>query len=76
MQKNNSQEDALTNALKPLKSYFWYAALFSASVNLLMLTPVIYMLQVYSRVVSSGSMSTLVTLTLLKSHSIGAAYRT
>lgn len=65
MQKNNSQEDALTNALKPLKSYFWYAALFSASVNLLMLTPVIYMLQVYSRVVSSGSMSTLAMITLL-----------
>ena len=38
---------------------------FSASINVLMLTPIIYMLQVYDRVVSSGSMSTLTMLTLL-----------
>ena len=48
-----------------MKSYFIYAGLFSAAVNLLMLVPVIYMLQVYDRVVSSGSYSTLAMLTLL-----------
>jgi ATP-binding cassette subfamily C protein EexD len=48
-----------------VKSYFIYAGLFSAAVNLLMLVPVIYMLQVYDRVVSSGSYSTLAMLTLL-----------
>ncbi|MCH9855249.1 MAG: type I secretion system permease/ATPase [Gammaproteobacteria bacterium] len=42
-----------------------YAGFFSAAVNLLMLVPVIYMLQVYDRVVSSGSYSTLAMLTLL-----------
>ena len=46
-----------------VKSYFIYAGLFSAAVNLLMLVPVIYMLQVYDRVVSSGSYSTLAMLT-------------
>ena len=65
-QNNNSQQrDELTLALSQLKSYFFYALVFSASVNILMLTPIIYMLQVYDRVVSSGSMSTLTMLTLL-----------
>lgn len=55
----------LEAALKDVKSYFLYAALFSAAVNTLMLVPVIYMLQVYDRVMSSGSLSTLTMLTLL-----------
>ena len=55
----------LTAAFNDVKSYFIYAGLFSAAVNLLMLVPVIYMLQVYDRVVSSGSYSTLAMLTLL-----------
>lgn len=55
----------LEAALKDVKSYFLYAALFSAAVNTLMLVPVIYMLQVYDRVMSSGSLSTLGMLTLL-----------
>jgi ATP-binding cassette subfamily C protein EexD len=65
MQANNREEDSLVISLKSLKGYFWYATLFSASINVLMLTPIIYMLQVYDRVVSSGSMSTLTMLTLL-----------
>ena len=52
-------------AFTDVKRYFIYAGLFSAAVNLLMLVPVIYMLQVYDRVVSSGSYSTLAMLTLL-----------
>ena len=55
----------LAEAFTDVKRYFIYAALFSAAVNLLMLVPVIYMLQVYDRVVSSGSYSTLAMLTLL-----------
>lgn len=55
----------LEAALKDVKSYFVSAALFSAAINTLMLVPVIYMLQVYDRVMSSGSLSTLAMLTLL-----------
>ena len=55
----------LMAAFQDVKHYFIYAGLFSAAVNLLMLVPVIYMLQVYDRVVSSGSYSTLAMLTLL-----------
>lgn len=55
----------LNDAFEDAKRYFLLAALFSAAVNFLMLTPVIYMLQVYDRVISSGSYSTLAMLTLL-----------
>lgn len=55
----------LNAAFWDIKSYFIYAGLFSAAVNILMLVPIIYMLQVYNRVVSSGSMSTLAGLTVL-----------
>ena len=55
----------LSAALKDVKSYFILAGVFSAAINILMLVPVIYMLQVYDRVMSSGSLSTLTMLTLL-----------
>ncbi len=55
----------LSAALKDVKSYFVLAGVFSAAINILMLVPVIYMLQVYDRVMSSGSLSTLAMLTLL-----------
>lgn len=66
--KNNQKQGKypeLLDALKSVKSYFIYAGLFSAAVNLLMLVPVFYMLQVYDRVMSSGSIPTLTMLTLL-----------
>ena len=63
--QNLDQKDKLALALRQVKSYFFYALAFSASVNILMITPIIYMIQVYDRVVSSGSMSTLSMLTLL-----------
>ena len=65
MAQNKTEENVLNDAFRSIKGYFFYAVLFSASVNILMLTPVIYMLQVFDRVVSSGSMSTLMMLTLL-----------
>jgi len=43
----------------------WSVALFSAAVNALMLTGPIYMLQVYDRVLGSGSQETLLGLTVL-----------
>ena len=55
----------LRTALKDCKQYFITAGIFSAAVNILMLTPIIYMLTVYDRVVASGSLSTLTMLTLL-----------
>ena len=61
----SNQEDKLMLALRQIRGYFFYAVVFSASINILMLTPIIYMLQVYDRVVSSGSMSTLGMLTIL-----------
>ncbi len=63
-QKDIEYEE-LRNALKYCKQYFIYAGVFSAAVNILMLTPIIYMLAVYDRVVPSASLSTLLMLTLL-----------
>ena len=65
MTQNKNEENILNDAFRSIKGYFLYAVLFSASVNILMLTPIIYMLQVFDRVVSSGSMSTLMMLTLV-----------
>lgn len=57
--------EELANAFTSVRRYFVYAGVFSAAVNLLMLAPIIYMLQVYDRVIGSGSMSTLAVLTIL-----------
>lgn len=65
MASNNGTKRELELALRACKRYFIYAGVFSAAVNILMLTPIIYMLSVYDRVVSSGSLSTLSMLTLL-----------
>ena len=51
-------------AVRRCYPYFLPAALFSAGVNILYLASPLYMLQVYDRVVSSGSVPTLVMLTL------------
>jgi ATP-binding cassette subfamily C protein EexD len=61
----NSVSQDLADALKAVKQHFIYAGLFSAAVNLLQLVPIIYMMQVYDRVIASNSMSTLGMLTLL-----------
>ncbi|RYG28506.1 MAG: ATP-binding cassette domain-containing protein, partial [Burkholderiales bacterium] len=46
------------------RGYFLAAGLFALSINLLYLAGPLYMLQVYDRVVSSGSVTTLVMLTI------------
>ena len=69
MAPNDNQQlnktDIVKNALVQIKEYFLYACLFSAAINVLMMTPIIYMLQVYDRVMSSSSLSTLWMLTLI-----------
>lgn len=55
----------LEKALLLCKGAFFSAAWFSVIINLLMITPAIYMLQVYDRVVSTGNKSTLLMLTLI-----------
>lgn len=69
----NSRFPELAACLKDIKSYFIYAGFFSAAINILMLVPVMYMLQVYDRVVSSGSVSTLAMLTILMVALLAAA---
>ncbi|QPM90505.1 type I secretion system permease/ATPase [Pseudooceanicola algae] len=55
----------LRDARRLGRGLFWAAGLFSCFVNLLMLTGPLYMMQVYDRVLNSGSVETLVALTLL-----------
>jgi len=62
--KNNQKSD-LQEALKLCKGAFISAAGFSMIVNFLMLVPVIYMLQLYDRVVPTGNASTLTMLTVI-----------
>jgi ATP-binding cassette subfamily C protein EexD len=62
--KNDAKSD-LEKALLICKDAFLSAAGFSLLINFLMITPSIYMLQVYDRVVSTGNLSTLLMLTLI-----------
>ncbi len=55
----------LARAIHYCRHSFQSTAVFSLFINLLMLLPAIYMMQVYDRVLSSGSTSTLMMLTLL-----------
>jgi ATP-binding cassette subfamily C protein EexD len=61
----NVDENSLQAALKACKGSFISVGIFSLFVNALMLVPTFYMLQVYGRVVTSGSLSTLGVLTLI-----------
>lgn len=62
MEKKRTDLEAV---LHNCRSSFFSVGLFSLFINLLMLVPAFYMLQVYDRVVTSGSVSTLVMLTLV-----------
>jgi ATP-binding cassette subfamily C protein EexD len=55
----------LAKAIHHCRDSFQSAAVFSLFINLLMLLPSIYMMQVYDRVLGSSSTSTLLMLTLL-----------
>ena len=62
--KNIPQNEILL-ALREFKGAFWSVGAFSAIINLLMLVPSLYMLQVYDRVLGSSNETTLVMLTLM-----------
>jgi ATP-binding cassette subfamily C protein EexD len=57
--------DDSANFERPVKRSLLWAAVFSLFINLLMLAPAFYMLQVYDRVITSGSTATLVMLSLI-----------
>jgi ATP-binding cassette subfamily C protein EexD len=62
---NEQGRKELLDTLRGVKKHFIYAGVFSASVNLLQLVPIMYMMQVYDRVMGSGSLPTLMALTIL-----------
>src|ERR1700716_1351852 len=55
----------LQRAVRACRSAFRTCALFSLIMNVLMLAPPVYMLQVYDRVLTTGRIETLVMLTLM-----------
>ena len=57
--------DELKQALRRLRSAFVTVAVFSGFLNLMMLAPSLYMMQVYDRVLGSRNETTLLVLTLL-----------
>lgn len=57
--------DELLAARRESRGLYWFVGIFSAFVNLLMLTGPLYMLQVYDRVLGSRSVETLIALSVL-----------
>lgn len=57
--------DELRDAWWSVRRYFVTAGIFSLAINLLFLAGPLYMLQIYDRVVASGSVSTLLMLTII-----------
>lgn len=62
---NPPKRSELLDSLLALRSGFFYVCLFSFIVNMLMLLPSIYMLQIYDRVLASRNTETLLMLTLI-----------
>ena len=60
-----SPPDELRHALRQLRSAFVAVAVFSGFLNLMMLAPSLYMMQVYDRVLGSRNETTLMVLTVL-----------
>lgn len=65
MSTNTQPKTPMQEAFAALKQHVIYVGAFSIAINLLMLVPIIYMMQIYDRVVSSGSLSTLGMLTII-----------
>ncbi|BBB30684.1 type I secretion system permease/ATPase [Neptunomonas japonica] len=63
--KESVEKSELYQALSASRTSFVSTGVFSFCINILMLAPVIYMLEVYDRVLTSSSESTLLMLTLL-----------
>ena len=64
MPKQSSIHSELTDALFRLRRSFYLLAGFSGVINAMMLTPAIYMLQVYDRALVSRNVTTLTMLTV------------
>lgn len=62
---SNPTVNRIQEVIRSCKGSFFAVGFFSLFVNLLMLVPSFYMLQVYGRVVTSGSVPTLIALTLI-----------
>jgi ATP-binding cassette subfamily C protein EexD len=63
--QSQSLGSPLREILGTCRKSFWAAGFFSLFINLLLLAPSLYMLQVYDRVLTSSSESTLLMLTLI-----------
>ncbi|EPM0600779.1 ABC transporter transmembrane domain-containing protein, partial [Klebsiella pneumoniae] len=55
----------IADVIRSRSKIFWTVGVFTAFINILMLVPSIYMLQVYDRVLPSGNEITLLMLTLI-----------
>ncbi|MBX3501689.1 MAG: type I secretion system permease/ATPase [Alphaproteobacteria bacterium] len=64
MSRKSKKTDELARALQLCRRHFLTAGIFSLGINLLYLAAPLYMLQVYDRVISSSSKSTLAMLTI------------
>ncbi|WP_042859850.1 type I secretion system permease/ATPase [Dickeya sp. NCPPB 3274] len=65
MNASSERDRSLFGVLRQFRRSFWSVGIFSAVINILMLAPSVYMLQVYDRVLASGNGITLLMLTLL-----------
>ncbi len=65
MSKHNQNKNELVKVVSTLKKSFYFAGFVSLFINLLMLVPSLYMLQLYDRVLASRSQETLLMLTLI-----------
>jgi ATP-binding cassette, subfamily C, bacterial exporter for protease/lipase len=63
--KNKPNSNEMVLVLASFKSVFITVGMFSAIINLLMLAPSLYMLQVYDRVLTSRNQTTLLMLTVM-----------
>lgn len=63
--RNLRDKSELWQCILSCRRELWSIGFFSAIINLLMLTPSIYMLQVYDRVLPSGNKTTLAMLTVM-----------
>ncbi|WP_308872803.1 hypothetical protein [Thiothrix subterranea] len=61
----NDDKSELKGVLDSFRGSFLYVGFFSLFINLLMLVPPFYMLQVYDRVMASRSLETLLMITLI-----------
>ena len=65
MTKNNTKIQNLRDAFDTCRRSFVSVGVFSLFINLLMLTPMFYMINVYDKAVATGSLPTLMSLVVI-----------